>query len=151
MKDGIARVIATVFYVGHIPFAPGTWGTLAAIPLYYLISGIPHYLYIVLTLIIILVSVWASSITERIYRIKDPGFIVADEVCGYLVTMILVPPTLTNIVAGFVLFRLFDIVKPPPSRQMERLPGGWGIVMDDVLAGVYGCIVLHILLRFWLG
>ena len=150
MKNGIARIIATFFYVGRIPLAPGTWGTAAAIPLYYLISGIPDSYYIVLTLIVILVSVWASGVTERLYRITDPGFIVADEVCGYLVTMILVPPTLTNIILGFFLFRIFDVIKPPPSRQMERVQGGWGVVLDDVLAGVYACVLLHIITRFWL-
>lgn len=151
MKNRIAIIIATFFYVGRIPLAPGTWGTVAAIPLYYLISisGIPYYFYILLTLIFILVSVWAAGVTEKVYRMTDPGFIVADEVCGYLVTMILVPPTVKNIILGFVLFRIFDIIKPPPSRQMERLQGGWGVVMDDVLAGVYACIILHVLTRFW--
>ncbi len=144
-------IIATFLHVGRIPLAPGTWGTVAAVPLYYLISGIPYYYYAVLTLIFVLISVWAAGIAEELYRITDPGFIVADEVCGYLVTMILVPPTLTNMIAGFVLFRLFDIIKPPPSRQMERLPNGWGVVMDDVLAGVYACVVLHILIRLWLS
>lgn len=144
----IAKLIATFLYVGHLPYAPGTFGTLAAVPLFYLISGLPVYLYLLITLVVIGVSVWASTIAEGIYDKTDPGQIVADEVSGYLVTMILIPPTVTNIVIGFFLFRLFDIIKPPPVRSFERLPGGWGVVIDDVAAGVYACVCLHVIVRF---
>lgn len=151
MRKGIAKLIATVFYVGLIPIAPGTFGTIAAIPLFYALSFTPLYLYLAITVLIILISVWASGVAEEIFGKTDPGEVVADEVCGYLVTMILVPVTLGNIFFGFLLFRLFDIAKPYPIRKFERLPGGWGIVMDDVMAGVYSCITLHILGRwfFW--
>lgn len=151
MKKGIAKLIATFFYSGLFPVAPGTAGTLAAIPLFYLISFTPIYLYLAITVLIILVSVWASGVAEEIFGKTDPGQVVADEVCGFLVTMILVPPTISNIFLGFLLFRLFDIAKPYPIRKFERLPGGWGIVMDDVMAGVYSCVTLHILGRwvFW--
>ncbi|MCH7949146.1 MAG: phosphatidylglycerophosphatase A [Candidatus Dadabacteria bacterium] len=151
MRKGIAKLIATVFYVGLIPIAPGTFGTIAAIPLFYALSFTPLYLYLAITVLIILISVWASGVAEEIFGKTDPGVVVADEVCGYLVTMILVPVTLGNIFFGFLLFRLFDIAKPYPIRKFERLPGGLGIVMDDVMAGVYSCITLHILGRwfFW--
>lgn len=151
MKKGIAKLIATFFYSGLFPVAPGTAGTLAAIPLFYVISFTPTYLYLAITVLIILVSVWASGIAEEIFGKTDPGQVVADEVCGYLITMILVPVTLSNIFMGFLLFRLFDIAKPYPIRKLEKLPGGWGIVMDDVMAGVYSCVTLHILGRwvFW--
>ncbi|TDI90260.1 MAG: phosphatidylglycerophosphatase A [Candidatus Dadabacteria bacterium] len=151
MRKGIAKLIATVFYVGLIPIAPGTFGTIAAIPLFYALSFTPLYLYLAITVLIILISVWASGVAEEIFGKTDPSEVVADEVCGYLVTMILVPVTLGNIFFGFLLFRLFDIAKPYPIRKFERLPGGWGIVMDDVMAGVYSCITLHILGRwfFW--
>jgi len=151
LKNSIAKFIATFFYVGLIPIGPGTFGTLAAIPLFYVLSFTPLYLYLVITLLIILISVWASSIAEEIFDKTDPGQVVADEVCGFLVTMILVPVTISNIFLGFLLFRLFDITKPYPARKFEKLPGGWGIVMDDVMAGVYSCITLHILGRwvFW--
>ena len=75
----------------------------------------------------------------------DPAQIVIDEVCGYLVTMLYVAPNLTNIITGFILFRFFDIAKPPPLRKLERLPGGVGIVADDILAGIYSNIVLQII------
>ena len=147
MKKGTAKLIATLYYVGYFPYAPGTLGTLAAVPLYYIVSGLPYYLYLSFTILFILLSVWAAGIAEWIYQEKDPGYIVADEVAGYLVTMALVPFTLTNIVIGFFLFRFFDIVKPPPSRQSERLKGGLGVVMDDVVAGVYANILLQIIAR----
>ena len=151
MKNSIAKLFATVFYVGLIPIAPGTFGTIAAIPLFYALSFTPLYLYLAITVLIILISVWASVVAEEIFGKTDPGEVVADEVCGYLVTMILVPVTLGNIFFGFLLFRLFDIAKPYPIRKFERLLGGLGIVMDDVMAGVYSCITLHILGRwfFW--
>ena len=144
-KKSIANIIATFFYVGLIPIGPGTFGTLAAIPLFYVLTFTPLYLYLAITFVIILISVWASTIAEEIYGKHDPGQVVADEVCGYLVTMILVPLTISNIFLGFLLFRLFDITKPYPVRKFEKLPGGWGIVIDDVAAGVYACISLHIL------
>lgn len=150
MYRGVAKLVATFFYVGLLPYAPGTWGTAAAIPLYYLISGIPYYFYIAVTVVVIIISVRASDIAEEIYGKSDPGQIVADEVCGYLVTMILIPPTLINIIIGFFLFRLFDIVKPPPSRQAERLPGGMGVVMDDVVAGIFANIALQVITRYLL-
>ncbi len=141
----LANIIATFFYVGLIPKAPGTFGTLAAIPLFYLLTFTPIYMYLAITVLIILVSVWASKIAEGIYNKEDPKQIVADEVCGFLVTMILVPPTITNIFLGFLLFRFFDIAKPYPLRKFESLPRGWGVVMDDVAAGVYACVSIHIL------
>jgi phosphatidylglycerophosphatase A len=147
VKKGIARLIATFFYVGYFPYAPGTLGTLAAVPLYYIVSGLPYYLYIPFTLIFVILSVWAAGVAEGIFGEKDPGLIVADEVSGYLVTMILVPFSLTNLVIGFFLFRFFDIVKPPPARQAERLSGGLGVVMDDVMSGIYANIVLQIIVR----
>jgi phosphatidylglycerophosphatase A len=151
LKKSIAKLIATFFYVGLIPIGPGTFGTLAAIPLFYVLSFTPLYLYLAITVVIILISVWASTVAEEVFGKTDPGQVVADEVCGYLITMILVPVTLSNIFLGFLLFRFFDIAKPYPARKFEKLPSGWGIVMDDVMAGVYSCITLHILGRwvFW--
>lgn len=101
-----------------------------------------------LTLAVIAVSVWASDVMEKSSSRTDPGFIVADEVSGYLVTMAFAPVSVTSVVLGFFLFRLFDITKPPPARQLERLGGGMGIVMDDVAAGVYANIVLQVVLRY---
>lgn len=148
MREGAAKLIATFFYVGLIPVAPGTFGTLAAIPLFWIISGLPIYIYLLITVVVIGVSVWAAAETEKIYARRDPGQIVADEVAGYLVTMILIPPTATYIVVGFFLFRILDILKPPPVRRLEKLPRGWGIVIDDVAAGVYACVLMHLIIRY---
>lgn len=148
MREGAAKLIATFFYVGLIPVAPGTFGTLAAIPLFWIISGLPIYIYLLITIVVIGVSVWAAAETEKIYGRRDPGQIVADEVAGYLVTMILIPPTATYIVVGFFLFRILDILKPPPVRRLEKLPRGWGIVIDDVGAGVYACVLMHLIIRY---
>ncbi|MCL4244774.1 MAG: phosphatidylglycerophosphatase A [Candidatus Dadabacteria bacterium] len=101
-----------------------------------------------LTAVVIAVSVWASDVTEKAAGRTDPGFIVADEVSGYLVTMAFAPVSVTSVVLGFFLFRLFDITKPPPARQLERLGGGLGIVMDDVAAGVYANVVLQVVVRY---
>jgi len=144
LRNSLAKIIATFFYVGLIPLGPGTFGTLAAIPLFYALSFTPIYIYLAITVAVIVVSVWASTIAEEIFQKTDPGQVVADEVSGFLVTMILVPPTISNIFLGFLLFRLFDIAKPYPVRKFEKLPGGWGIVIDDVAAGVYACVTLHI-------
>jgi phosphatidylglycerophosphatase A len=147
VKKGIAKLIATFFYVGYFPYAPGTLGTLAAVPLYYLVSGLPYYFYIPFTVLFIILSVWAAGVAEDIFGEKDPGLIVADEVSGYLITMLFIPFSLTNLVIGFFLFRFFDIVKPPPSRQAESLSGGLGVVMDDVMSGIYANIALQIIAR----
>ena len=151
MRVGVAKVIATFFFTGHSPVAPGTAGTLAAIPLYYVLSFTPVYIYLLLTVLITLVSVWASGVAEGIYGKTDPGQVVADEVCGFLVTMVLVPATLSKIFMGFLFLRLFDIAKPYPVRKLEKFSGGWGIVSDDLAAGVYACIAIHILASwvFW--
>lgn len=98
----------------------------------------------------IAISVWAADVTEKAARREDPGFIVADEVSGYLVTMAFAPVSVTSVVLGFFLFRLFDITKPPPARRFERLHGGMGIVMDDVAAGVYANVVLQVVVRYLL-
>ena len=93
----------------------------------------------------ILGSVWIAHLAEQQLNAKDPGCIVIDEIAGMCVTMLYIPLTITTGLAGFFLFRLFDVIKPPPARQMEkRLKGGWGVVMDDVVAGVMANIVLQI-------
>jgi phosphatidylglycerophosphatase A len=136
--------IATMAGVGRIPFASGTWGTLATIPIWYLIArpgSTPIYLGA--SAAIILISIWACNVCERVYGRKDPGEAVADEMSGYLVTMAFVPVSLPWAIAGFFAFRLTDIVKPWPARRFESLPGGLGIVADDLMAGVWANLMLQ--------
>jgi phosphatidylglycerophosphatase A len=142
-------IAATWFGSGFSPIASGTVGTLAAIPLYLLWSGLPLLWYTLLLLPMICFASWISGEAEKIFNKKDSGKIVIDEVVGYLVTMIGVPLTWQGVLLGFLLFRFFDITKIPPARYFDRkVKNGWGVVMDDVVAGGYACLTLHLLLRF---
>ncbi len=138
--------LATGFGVGYSPIAPGTLGTLVAIPIYYFLSEIPPPLYEITLVGFFFLSVWISENAERFFGKKDDQRIVVDEIVGFLITMLWVPKTVPFIIIGFFLFRFFDILKPFPIRRLEkRLKGGYGVVLDDVAAGVYGSIVLHLI------
>jgi phosphatidylglycerophosphatase A len=144
-----AILLATFGYVGYFPIAPGTAGSAAALLLYALLRwlGLPWVdLAVVATLC--LAGFWAADVAERHYGREDPGYVVLDEVVGMLLTLLFIPVTWSGVLAGFLLFRLFDIVKPAPARQCERLHGGVGIMMDDVVAGIYGNLALRLLI--WL-
>jgi phosphatidylglycerophosphatase A len=142
-------IAASWFGTGFSPFASGTVGTLAAIP-FYLVLGrlsLPHYLLMLAAFTAF--SCWISDRAEIIFGEKDSGKIVIDEVVGYLVTMTAVPFSWPAVAAGFLLFRFFDITKIPPARWFDRrMKNGCGVVLDDVVAGVYACIALHLLQRF---
>jgi len=136
--------IATGCYSGKLPLAPGTWGTAVGVLFYWFIGWMPTLAYCATVLAFIFLAVWASEHAARIYKKKDPQVVVIDEIAGYLVTMAFHKPTLSLMIAGFVLFRLFDIIKPPPARWFERsFPGGKGIVYDDLVAGIYANITLY--------
>jgi len=140
----LATWLATGFGSGFSPVAPGTAGTLVAIPFALLLPAG----YLAQTLVIAGVTalaIWSAGVAARRFGLKDPGQIVVDEIAGYLVTVAFLPSGWLTLAVGFVLFRLFDIVKPPPCRWAETLPGGLGIVADDLLAGVYANLVIRIL------
>ncbi|MCX7634577.1 MAG: phosphatidylglycerophosphatase A [Syntrophales bacterium] len=142
----MVKMIATALGVGYCPVAPGTAGTVAAIPLYLVLSPYPWPLYLVTLLATTAWAAWVSAFGERIFARKDAPQIVIDEVVGFLWTMFALQPTVTTVLMGFLLFRLFDIVKPYPVRLLqERLPGGWGVVMDDVGAGIYANLCLQVI------
>ena len=129
---------------GYLPWAPGTWGTLVAVPLFVLLAGLPAPAYLALTLAFCLLAIPIASAAARLLQRHDPGQVVIDEIAGFLVTMALLPPDWRLIAAGFVLFRLLDIVKPwPANRINDCMPGGCGIVLDDIVAGLYAAAVLH--------
>lgn len=142
----LAILLATFAYVGRFPIAPGTAGSAAALLLYAALRlvGSP-----VVDLGVILglfaVGCWAGSVAERYYGRTDPGAVVLDEVIGMLLTLLFVPVTWVGALIGFFLFRAFDIVKPFPARQCERLHGGLGIMADDVVAGIYGNLALRLI------
>jgi phosphatidylglycerophosphatase A len=133
----VARWLATWFGCGYVPYAPGTAGTLGAIPLYLALRPCGHAAVALAALVLTCVGVWAANVFASELREKDPQVIVIDEVAGVLVTLSVAPPTWAGLAAGVVLFRIFDQTKPWPARTAEqKLPGGWGIVLDDVAAGV---------------
>ncbi len=137
--------VATGGYVGKIPFAPGTFGSLVGFPIVYVLSKLSLPMALLVTVLLILGAVWAAHLVEQQLGAKDPGCIVIDEIAGMCVALLGMPLTWTTGLAGFFLFRIFDIVKPPPARQLERkLSGGWGVVMDDVAAGLMTNIVLRV-------
>jgi len=137
--------IATGAYSGYSPIAPGTAGTVAAIPLYLLISTLNPFYYATIVLALIPLSFWSSGVAEEIFEAKDSGKIVIDEIVGFLVTMFMVPAGWTYIIAGFFLFRFFDIAKVYPANKLEKIGGGAGVVADDIMAGIYANLALQIL------
>jgi phosphatidylglycerophosphatase A len=153
-----AVVLATGFWLGRFPVAPGTFGALLGLPLAWGVSFIDSpWLQAAAIAAMFVASVPVCTIAaEQLGGRKDPGAIVLDEIVSLPVTFFLVPRELLVqplvILIGFGLHRLFDITKPPPARQLERLPSGLGIMADDIAAGIYSCIALHlILLTGWFG
>ena len=130
---------------------PGTFGTLAGIPLCYAWGNVPWWGQAFLAAILTLAAIAAASRADTIFGRHDDQRIVIDEVAGYLVTMIGIAPSAWNLAAGFIAFRFFDILKPWPCRTIDRqMPGGAGVVMDDIMAGIYGLIVMHAATRLGL-
>ncbi len=147
-----ARLTATFFGIGQMRPGPGSWGSASTVILW---AAVAHFLplslrtpvAIGLALLVTLVGIPAATQVARACAAKDPQFVVIDEVAGQLIALIAVPFAWKTFLAGFILFRAFDIVKPPPVRQLERLPEGIGIVLDDVAAGIYALAIMQLLLR----
>jgi len=146
-------MVATFFGAGRLRPGPGTWGSLATALLWWLLAS--HLapaarLPVILALIAVVIAIGipAATLEARGCGRKDPSHVVIDEVAGQLITLIACPIVWQALLAGFILFRVFDILKPPPVRSLEKLPEGTGIVVDDVGAGIYGLMVLQLLLHF---
>lgn len=138
--------IATGFFSGKIPFAPGTFGTLAAIPFALVFLIIPASFYGVYIVGLILGAIYFADKAERIIGKKDPGCIVIDEIAGYVVALSIVPVNIYTLAAGFFIFRFFDIIKSAPVKYFEdNFSGGAGIVLDDIMAGILTAVVLKII------
>lgn len=153
--SGLAVFIATFGYVGFFPIAPGTAGSLAALALYALVrwAGTPA-VELVTIIAVFAIGTWAATGTERTLARKDPGPVVIDEVLGMLITLAFLPLSLWGIAAGFLIFRLFDVIKPFPAGRLEHLPAGLGIMADDAMAGLYAHLVLRIVVMMapaWLA
>jgi phosphatidylglycerophosphatase A len=169
LKDYVALAIATCG-VGNLPLAPGTWGSLVGIAIYLLVRGVLLKLFfeaasptgntfdqvqyavvafgLLAIVVIVAAGVWAAAQTEKLSGKKDPGKVVIDEVAGQYIALLPIPlslePAWWSMILAFILFRFFDIVKPYPARRLESLPGGLGIMADDVIAGIYAAIIVAI-------
>jgi len=145
----LAVFLATVAYCGYFPIAPGTVGSAAGLIVYALLRWThappAELAAIALTM---LVGSWAATHAERFFGGIDPGPVVIDEVLGMLVTLAFIPVGVSGALAGFVLFRIFDVIKPYPANRLEKLHGGFGIMADDAMAGVYANIALRVVI--WL-
>jgi phosphatidylglycerophosphatase A len=149
MKKRLSLTLASAFYIGFIPGAPGTYASIATTLVFFAISCRAHRisweLHFISLCLISLIGVFVSAETSRTTGIEDPSFVVIDEVAGQLLTFLLLPVTGWNLFLGLVAFRIFDMWKPFPIRKLESLKGGVGIMADDLLAGVYGNLVLQLL------
>ena len=135
------RLIATGFFSGYSSFAPGTVGSGVALGIYCLLPPLNPWAWGGLLVGLFFVGVFTSGACEKSWG-KDPRCVVIDEFVGFFVTVSLFPQSMLMGIVGFVVFRILDIIKPPPARQVEALPGGWGIVGDDVVVGIYGQMIL---------
>jgi phosphatidylglycerophosphatase A len=148
--NSIILFIAQGAYSGRVRFAPGTAGTLVGVLLYFLIMGLSPMRYLALCLLIAIIGTWIAGKAEKQLGQTDAPSIVIDEIAGFLITMFMLPPSWGFIIAGFLLFRFFDILKPWPLKRLQDLHGGVGIMLDDIGAGIYANIVLQIALIFLL-
>jgi phosphatidylglycerophosphatase A len=134
--------LATAGGAGYAPVAPGTFGSAVGSVLYFLTRDLADTWQVGILAIVTVLGVWAADEAARFFDREDPGYVVIDEVAGQLVTYLLLDLSWIGITIGFLLFRVFDIIKPWPAGKLESLHGGWGIMADDLMAGVYGWIVL---------
>lgn len=135
-------------FVGYLPVAPGTWGSLVGVGIVIAVRHFSLLPYIALCIIGTLLGVWLCAVARHVFKLEDPQRAVVDEIVGVMITMIGMPVTPYWLLAGFILFRIFDVMKPFPANIAdERIKSGWGVMLDDVIAGIYGCIVLHLMFR----
>ncbi|RLD12178.1 MAG: phosphatidylglycerophosphatase A [Chlamydiae bacterium] len=153
MKQKISKFIATFGGIGLFPFAPGSVGSIAGLIILGAISFAPSAAYqiilqILFLLIFIPLGVIASSAYEKYFRKIDPKEVVIDEVVGMVITLFALPFSLFNVIAGYLLFRFLDIVKPFPIGKLQNIKGGWGIMADDIAAGIVSAVILRLLIFF---
>ena len=151
----LIEMLATFFYVGKSPKAPGTVGTAATVPLWFILAYYFHAIwYMVIVFLLLIAGIYICQAYENRKQSHDSKEIVIDEVVGYLITMTWLPLTWQSALLGFILFRFFDIVKPPPIRQLDqKVKGGVGVMIDDVAAGIVANLILQMIYTQtnWLG
>ncbi|MBF0571287.1 MAG: phosphatidylglycerophosphatase A [Candidatus Omnitrophica bacterium] len=146
MKDFLSKIIATVGGIGYLPLAPGTWATAAGVAIaYFLGDNLP--VFSILLLVLLILGIMASGVVEKLLGQRDPGIVVIDEVVGVMIALWGLPLIWSVMICGFFLFRAFDMFKIYPVNKLEAQSGGWGIMLDDCMAGVYTNIILRIALR----
>lgn len=149
MYPRLFMLIATFFNVGKSPKAPGTMGTLAAIPLWYFLAKMPEMYYLIAVFLICILGIFAAQVYEKEMGTHDSGEIVIDEVAGYLITMALLPVTWKSAVLGFILFRILDILKPFPIGMLDKkIQGGVGVMADDIAAGIIASVLLQVAMSY---
>ncbi len=147
LKEAFTLLLSSWFGVGRLPLAPGTWGTLGAVPLVLIISYFGPVPAVISLAVIIPLAVWTSGISQKLIKKDDPPEVVIDEVAGYFVTVFLLPFSWWSFILGFLLFRFFDILKPFPIGMIDKkVRGGIGICLDDIVAGVYANIGVRIIM-----
>jgi phosphatidylglycerophosphatase A len=150
LREDAVMFLATGFYIGNIPFAPGTFGSLIGLPLSFALAGISLTAAMLCILFFIIFAVCIADAAEKILKQNDPGCIVIDEIAGMMVTLIGLPVSPITLVSGFIIFRILDILKPFPIRNIDkRIPGGLGVVADDVAAGIIANLLLRGLFYFY--
>ena len=153
----IKEFFFTAFYSGYSPVAPGTAGTLVAMAIYILenlvFAGTDPFALNIFNLVFVLIIIYPciklGDSAEIFYKSKDPQHVVLDEVLGYWIGILFIPFSFSSAIAAFVLFRIFDIIKPFPARSLESLTGGLGIMIDDIIAGLYTLACMHIILYYF--
>lgn len=147
--EKLALCLSFWFGAGLMPVAPGTFGTLSAFPLVIVMSWIGVFYQALVLVIFVLGAVWLAGVSQKLLERDDPPEVVIDEVAGLLLTLFLLPSSWLTLSLGLVLFRFFDIFKPFPIRRLEKkIKGGMGVVLDDLLAGVYANLSLRLLIFF---
>jgi phosphatidylglycerophosphatase A len=147
--DGVSTIVATGLGLGYSPLAPGTFGAALGVGLFWLARGWPLWAQVAGTVVLFFAGVAASGRLAVLLGKKDPGRAVIDEVAGMWVSLLLLPFDARTALVAFVAFRITDTVKPWPARQMESWPGGWGIMADDMMAGVYANLLVRVVLLAW--
>jgi phosphatidylglycerophosphatase A len=146
MSERLNRFIASAAGIGYLPLAPGTWAASVAAIIWFLLNKSFPVAYTWQTIVIILTTIAGIYCSGKLVteNEKDPAYIVIDEVSGMIITLMFIPPTLLNFLIGLMLFRFFDIVKPLGIKKAEQMSKGWGIMSDDILAGIYSTIILRL-------
>lgn len=144
----LVKLTTSFFYLGHSPLMPGTLGSLAGLLIYCVVKDkLPIYAFSIIFLFAL--GILFSTEAEKIYKRKDAQMIIIDEACGMMLALFLVPYNIWLVIVGFILFRIFDILKPPPARAIEKFSGAFGVMFDDIIAAIYANFILQVIARIF--